>query len=97
VRYHLEYCVQMWNTQKKGRHRPIGEHPEEGHKNAPRDGMALLQGQAESWGCSAWRKEGPGETFQALTGGRKKERGDPLAGCVVTGQRKWFQIKGREI
>jgi len=36
----------------------VRAHPEEGHKNDPRDGTPLLQGQAESWGCSAWRREG---------------------------------------
>ena len=29
------------------RHRPVGVWPEEGHRNAPRDGTLLLQGQAE--------------------------------------------------
>ena len=37
-------------------HRPIGVHPEDGHKNDPRERTPLLQGQAESWGCSAWRE-----------------------------------------
>jgi len=29
------------------RHRPVGAHPEEGHKNDPRDGTPLLQEQRE--------------------------------------------------
>jgi len=37
------------------RHGPVGACPEEGHKKDPRDGSSLLQGQAESWGCAAWR------------------------------------------
>jgi len=28
----------------------------------PRDGTPLLRRQAVSWGCSAWRREGSGET-----------------------------------
>jgi len=40
------------------RHGPAGMHLEEGHRNYPRDGTPLLRGQAESWGCSAWRREG---------------------------------------
>jgi len=46
------------------RHGPAGMHSEEGCKNDPRDGtpMNLLWGEAESWGCSAWRREGYRET-----------------------------------
>jgi len=40
------------------RHRPVGVCPEKGHKNDPRDGTPLLRGQAESWGCAVWRREG---------------------------------------
>jgi len=40
----------------------IGVHPKEGHKKDPRDGTPLLQRQAESWGCAAWRGEGSRET-----------------------------------
>ena len=29
------------------RHKPLGEHPEKGHRNDPRDGTSLLRGQAE--------------------------------------------------
>jgi len=29
------------------RHGSVGAHPEEGHKNDPRDGTPLLRGQAE--------------------------------------------------
>ena len=35
----------------QGRHRPVGAHPEEGHRNDPRDGMPLLRGQAERAGA----------------------------------------------
>ena len=41
---------------------PVGEHLEEGHKNDPKDGTAPLQEQAESWSCSAWRREGSEES-----------------------------------
>ena len=33
------------------RHGPVGVCPEEGHKNDPRDGAPLLQGQAERAGA----------------------------------------------
>ena len=33
------------------RHGPVGACPEEGHKNDPRDGIPLLQGQAERDGA----------------------------------------------
>jgi len=46
----------------KERYRPVGAHPEEGHRNDPRDRTPLLRGQAESWGCAVWRGEGSGET-----------------------------------
>ena len=38
------------------RHGPFGARPEEGHKNDPWNGTPLLQCQAESWDCSAWRR-----------------------------------------
>ena len=44
------------------RHGPIGAHLEEGHKNDPRNGTSPLPGQSESWGYSAWRREGSWET-----------------------------------
>ena len=40
------------------RRRPVGVHPEEGQKNDPGDGTPLLQGRAESCGCSACRIDG---------------------------------------
>jgi len=43
----------------------------------------------ESWSCSAWRREGSGETllqpFDMQSGLKKMER-DLLQGLVVTGQ-----------
>jgi len=44
------------------KHGPGGEYPEEGHKHDPRDGTLPLEGLAESWGWSAWRREGSGGT-----------------------------------
>ena len=43
------------------RHGAVGAHTGDGHKNDPRDGTPL-QGQAEIWGCAAWRREGSEET-----------------------------------
>jgi len=44
------------------RHEPVGVGPEEGHKNDPRAGVALLQGQAERIGA-VQPGEGWGETL----------------------------------
>ena len=49
--------------------RLLGACPEEGHRNDPRDGTPLLQGQAESWGCSAWRREDYRKEGNRLTEG----------------------------
>jgi len=45
------------------RHGAVGAGPEEGHENDPRAGTPLLCGIADSWGCSAWRREGSKETL----------------------------------
>ena len=37
--------------------------PEKGHKDDQRAGAPPLRGQAESWGSSAWRREGSEETL----------------------------------
>ena len=59
----------------KERHRPIGAHPEEGHKNDPRDGTPLLQGQAELGLFSLEKRR------------EKRRRGtDSFAGSVVIEQ-----------
>jgi len=42
---------------RQQRHTPAGVCSEEGHKNGPRDGMPLLRGQAESWGCADGEEE----------------------------------------
>ena len=56
-------------------------HPEEGHKNDPRDGTPLLQGQADRAGAVQpgeekvlWRPEQ--QPFSILRGDRKKKRTD---------------------
>mgnify|MGYP001852221541 CR=1 FL=1 len=38
------------------RHGAVGVHPEEGHKNDPRDGTAVLQGQTERAGAVQMEK-----------------------------------------
>jgi len=53
------------------RHGSVGAHPEEGHKNDPRDGTPRLRGQAESWSCAAGEERALGRTgsgFQYLKG-----------------------------
>ena len=61
------------------RHGPLGVHPEEGHRNDPRDGTPHLW---ESWDCSAWRRL-RGDligAFQYLKEDYKKKRTDSSAG-----------------
>jgi len=55
VRPHLEYCVRsaLEPSAQEG-HGTFGVGPKEGYKNDPRAGAPLL--------CSAWRREGCGET-----------------------------------
>ena len=55
LRPYLEYCVQMWSCQYMDLLECI-------QRNYLSDGTPPLQGQAESLGCSAWRREGSGET-----------------------------------
>ena len=79
VKPHLEYYVQMWSLLEKHGH--AGVHPEEGHKNAPRDGICSLWGQAERAGAVQPGKEkalGRPESLLSLS----------LAGSVVIGQWK---------
>jgi len=40
------------------RYQHVDVRPEEGQKNDPWNGTPLLWGQAGSWGCSSWRREG---------------------------------------
>ena len=60
VRPHLEYCVRMWGPQYR-RHMDLLEHVQ---KKATEmiQGMERLSCEErlreESWGCSAWRREG---------------------------------------
>ena len=80
------------------RHRPVGAHPEEGHKNDPRDGTPLLQGQAERAGAVQHGEEKAlrdlRAAFQYLKGGCKKE-GDRLLsrGCCDRTRGNGFQLK----
>jgi len=59
------------------RHGAVGAHPEEGHKNDPKDGTPLLQGGAERAGSvqpGEEKAQGDLRTiFQYLEGGCKKE------------------------
>ena len=64
---------------------PVGEHPEEGHKNDPRDGKTSpVRTGWESWGSSDWRVLW-GDlivAFQCLKGSNRKE-GDRLFSRAV--------------
>lgn len=57
------YWDPTWNTESILRSAaqegtcPVGVGPEKGHKNDQKDEMPLWR-KAESWGCSAWRREG---------------------------------------
>ena len=49
------------------RHRPVGTHPEEGHKNVPRDGTLPLRGQAGRTGAVQPEEEkAPGRPLPLL-------------------------------
>ena len=57
----MEFFIQV-------RHRPVGEHPEEGHKNDPRDGTSLLQGQAVRDGAvQSGEEKAPGRPESSLS------------------------------
>ena len=64
------------------RHRPVGTHPEEGHKNDPRDGTPLLQDRQRELGLCSMEKGGlQGElraACQYLKGRGGKGRGQTL-------------------
>ena len=74
------------------KHRPVGVHPEEGHKNGPRDGTPLLQGQAEITGAFQPGEEkalrGPGIGL-SVSGERQERRGQTLE------QGLWLLNKGK--
>ena len=58
------------------RHGPVGAHPEEGHKNDPRDGTPILLGQAERAGAVQPGEEkalGRPESGISLSEGELKE------------------------
>lgn len=71
----------MWSPQYR-RCGPVGEGPEEGHKNDPRDGTPLPQGQAERTGAvqtgeeKAIRK--PSSGLSVVKGGLQERRGQNL-------------------
>jgi len=73
------------------RHRPVGVHPKEGHKNYQNDGTPLLQGQAERAGAvQTGEKRAPGTPDSGLPVSKRwlpSWKGtDALAGSVVIGQ-----------
>ena len=87
---HLEYCIQLWSPQhskdmdllERGQRRP--------QKLSEGWNISAMRKGWESWGCSAWRREGCGETWLQLfnTWRRpiRKKGTDFLAGSVVIGQ-----------
>ena len=61
VRPHLEYCIQMWSPQYRRNIcwrsvGSVGVHPEEGHKNDPRDGTALYEDRLRELGLFSLEK-----------------------------------------
>ena len=48
----------MWSPQYKDRHGAFRAHPEEGHKNDPRDGTPLLQDRQRELGLCSMEKGG---------------------------------------
>jgi len=77
VRPHLEHCVQNVESSVQERHRPVGVHPEQGHRNDPRDGTPLLQDRLRELGlCSMEKGRLRGElrvACQCLKGSNRKE------------------------
>ena len=53
---HLEHCVQMLESSVQERQRPLGAHPEEGHRNDPRDGTPLLWDRLRELGLCSMEK-----------------------------------------
>ena len=67
-------CARKWGIRK-------------GHKNDPRDGIPFLWEQAESWGCSSWRKKRSRETWEwpervSKEGAVRMKGTDSLAGSA---------------
>ena len=70
---------------------PIRAHPEEGHRNGPRDGTSLLQGQAErAAAVQPGEEKAAGRPESGLSvskGGPIRKKGtDPLSRSVVIGK-----------
>ena len=57
----------------KERHGTVAAGPEEGREDNERVGAPALGGQAESWGSSAWGREGSRETLQQPSEGGLQE------------------------
>ena len=71
--------------------RPVGAWPEEGHRNDPKEwNTSPARTGWESWGCSAWRRDGSRKTwewsFSAQRGAIRSKRTGSLLTSVVTGQ-----------
>ena len=72
-------------SSEQERHGPVGAHPEDGHKNDPRDGTTPLRGQAERAGAvQPGEEKAPGH----LKAGYKRKGTDSLAESAVAEQRK---------
>jgi len=72
VRPHLESCVQLWSPQHR-KDMELLEQVQSGATKMIRAGTPLLGEKAESWCCSAWRRQGSGKVLLLVNGAYMKD------------------------